>query len=484
MSTLSRRRLLTGAGALAALFARRRDPPRPSPGAAAVHRLSLQARRRVGRPAAGRLRALDAAGPGSAGAAAAWGRIRSRSSWEVADRRPHAARRAAGSGVGVADLAHSVHVEVPGLEPGAPLLVPLPRGRRRSRRSAAPAPRRDPATRPRAAPLRLRVLPALGVRPLRGVSPHAGRRPRPRRPPGRLHLRDLGADSAGAPARPPRAHRPRRLSPPPRALQDRRAICRPRMPRIRGSSPGTTTRCPTTTPAITRSTVTIPRPSGGGALAAYQAYYEHMPLRALRPAPRSRDADLPAASAGERSPTSSCSTAGSIAPCRPAARGGAAAARSSTDCAARLDPAQTRLGRRAGALAARGPRPRSAARWNVLAQQQLMAQVRRRTPCGHRRLLDGWLGRLRGRAPARSSPMSATARVPNPVVIGGDVHSYWVTDLKVDFTETAPVVATEFVGTSISSPGTPVPTARSGCSPRTRTCASSTAGRGATCAAR
>jgi alkaline phosphatase D len=57
-------------------------------------------------------------------------------------------------------------------------------------------------------------------------------------------------------------------------------------------------------------------------------------------------------------------------------------------------------------------------------------------PAARRRLLD-YLGR---RKPA------------NPVVIGGDVHSFWVTDLKPDFDDPAsPVVATEFVGTSITS---------------------------------
>src|SRR6185503_21097100 len=40
----------------------------------------------------------------------------------------------------------------------------------------------------------------------------------------------------------------------------------------------------------------------------------------------------------------------------------------------------------------------------------------------------------------------------NPVVIGGDVHSFWVTDLKPDFDDPqSPVVATELVGTSITS---------------------------------
>jgi alkaline phosphatase D len=44
--------------------------------------------------------------------------------------------------------------------------------------------------------------------------------------------------------------------------------------------------------------------------------------------------------------------------------------------------------------------------------------------------------------------------VRNPVVITGDWHSTFVNDLKADYeNEDAPVVATEFVGTSISSNG-------------------------------
>ena len=48
----------------------------------------------------------------------------------------------------------------------------------------------------------------------------------------------------------------------------------------------------------------------------------------------------------------------------------------------------------------------------------------------------------------------AERRVPNPVVLTGDIHSNWVNDLRVDDRKPeTPVVATEFVGTSISSGG-------------------------------
>ena len=44
------------------------------------------------------------------------------------------------------------------------------------------------------------------------------------------------------------------------------------------------------------------------------------------------------------------------------------------------------------------------------------------------------------------------AKVSNPVVFSGDIHSFWLNDLKLDFDNPAsPVVATEFVGTSVTS---------------------------------
>jgi alkaline phosphatase D len=44
--------------------------------------------------------------------------------------------------------------------------------------------------------------------------------------------------------------------------------------------------------------------------------------------------------------------------------------------------------------------------------------------------------------------------VANPIFVGGDIHSFWVSDLKLDFQDPAsPIIASEFVGTSISSNG-------------------------------
>jgi len=45
-------------------------------------------------------------------------------------------------------------------------------------------------------------------------------------------------------------------------------------------------------------------------------------------------------------------------------------------------------------------------------------------------------------------------KVSNPVVITGDIHSNWVGDVKLDYRERkSPVVAAEFIGTSISTGG-------------------------------
>jgi hypothetical protein len=50
----------------------------------------------------------------------------------------------------------------------------------------------------------------------------------------------------------------------------------------------------------------------------------------------------------------------------------------------------------------------------------------------------------------------AEERVTNPVVLTGDVHSFWANDLRQRFfDDSAPLVGSEFVGTSITSVGIP-----------------------------
>jgi alkaline phosphatase D len=185
---------------------------------------------------------------------------------------------------------------------------------------------------------------------------------------------------------------------------------------------------------------------------AYQAYYEHMPLRrsSLPQGPEMRlYRDL-----GWGTLASFFVLDGrqyrAVQACGEGRPGGGQLV---TSCAARFDAAQTYLGDTQERWLFDGL-GRAQSRWTVLAQQQLMGQLRQRSRGGEEAYwTDGWDGYAGARQ--RMLAQLRDRRVLNPVVIGGDIHSFWVTDLKVDYTESAPVVATEFVGTSISSSGIP-----------------------------
>jgi alkaline phosphatase D len=119
-------------------------------------------------------------------------------------------------------------------------------------------------------------------------------------------------------------------------------------------------------------------------------------------------------------------------------------------CAAGLDPSATMTGE-AQELWLLDNLERSNARWNVIAQGVLMGQLKHDADGGRfwNDSWDGWPGQRQ-----RVLQHIADAEVTNPVVITGDWHSTFVNDLKADYDdENAPVVATEFVGTSISSNG-------------------------------
>jgi alkaline phosphatase D len=95
----------------------------------------------------------------------------------------------------------------------------------------------------------------------------------------------------------------------------------------------------------------------------------------------------------------------------------------------------------------------SQARWNLLAQDVLMAQMQGTRPDGSRGV---WTEAWDGYPAARTRLLThlRDAKVANPVVIGGDNHAFWANDLKPDFDDAkAPAVATEFIGGSITSHG-------------------------------
>jgi len=96
----------------------------------------------------------------------------------------------------------------------------------------------------------------------------------------------------------------------------------------------------------------------------------------------------------------------------------------------------------------------SKTQWNVIAQDVLMAQLRKKLDGMDAFWTDDWNGYPANRA--RLLKRINDTKVSNPVVVGGDIHSFFANDLKLDFDDQAsPVVATEFVGTSISSYGPP-----------------------------
>jgi alkaline phosphatase D len=189
--------------------------------------------------------------------------------------------------------------------------------------------------------------------------------------------------------------------------------------------------------------------------AAYRAYYEHMPLPE-RMRPRGPDMRLYTQLGwgqlgrffvlDDRQYRSwqSCP--------RPNRKGGS----NTVDiekCDRLANPNRSMLGRAQekwleGALA------ESRARWNLIAQQTTMAQFDQKAGPGRRAWTDGWDGYPAARQ--RLLEHLRQQRIANPVVLGGDVHSFNVADLKLDFDdEKSPVVASEFVGTSITSQAWP-----------------------------
>jgi len=95
---------------------------------------------------------------------------------------------------------------------------------------------------------------------------------------------------------------------------------------------------------------------------------------------------------------------------------------------------------------------RSPATWNVLAQQVMMARVDRTPGPAVEVSMDQWSGyeferrRLLNHFRDRS--------IQNPVVLTGDIHSNWANELVIDYDQSdSKSVAVEFVGTSISSGG-------------------------------
>jgi alkaline phosphatase D len=93
---------------------------------------------------------------------------------------------------------------------------------------------------------------------------------------------------------------------------------------------------------------------------------------------------------------------------------------------------------------------RSTARWNVVAQQTMLARFDFLPGSLQAFNMDQWDGYATARR--RVTDFLAARRPSNPIVISGDIHSSWVHDLKTNFGDpSGPTVGVEMVGTSISS---------------------------------
>ncbi|MEK7953469.1 alkaline phosphatase D family protein [Luteolibacter soli] len=94
----------------------------------------------------------------------------------------------------------------------------------------------------------------------------------------------------------------------------------------------------------------------------------------------------------------------------------------------------------------------SRAAWNVLAQQVMMARVSLSNGPGEMCSMDQWPGyEVEREALLRAF---VDLKVSNPVVLTGDIHTHWANELPVAPTQAdAPIAATEFVCSSITSKG-------------------------------
>jgi alkaline phosphatase D len=183
--------------------------------------------------------------------------------------------------------------------------------------------------------------------------------------------------------------------------------------------------------------------------AAYQAYYEHMPIRlrnARNPQPGLRIyrrldygnlLEFTMLDDRQYRTDNPCGDGESL------------------RCQAALDGDYTMLGAQQERWVARGFE-RSSARWSVVAQQLLIAQLEHTTIQPNWFWNDAWDGYPLARQRLLNAAVDAQLR--NPIFITGDWHSTFVNDLKLDFADpNSETVATEFVTPAITSGGDGTP---------------------------
>lgn len=177
---------------------------------------------------------------------------------------------------------------------------------------------------------------------------------------------------------------------------------------------------------------------------AYQAYYEHLPLRQFS-MPRGPNMQLYRETAFGNLINFFMLDTRQYRSNQPCGDG------EKPRCPETQDPAATLLGSEQEQWLYTGL-DRSSWQWNVLGQQVMMAAVDRAPGPDEIYRMDKWNGYEQQRN--RVIDYLRKTRPSNPVILTGDIHSNWVTDLKTDFRDAnSTTVATEFAGTSISSGG-------------------------------
>ncbi|WP_280387908.1 alkaline phosphatase D family protein [Nocardia wallacei] len=120
-------------------------------------------------------------------------------------------------------------------------------------------------------------------------------------------------------------------------------------------------------------------------------------------------------------------------------------------CPARLDSRRTLTGAEQRRWLLDGFRG-SRSRWDVLGQQVFFAQQDVQPGPGEKNNMDAWDGYAADRDRVVAGWVDAGVR--NPVVLTGDVHASWAADIKQRWNDPgAPTVGTELVATSITSGG-------------------------------
>ncbi len=194
--------------------------------------------------------------------------------------------------------------------------------------------------------------------------------------------------------------------------------------------------------------------------AAYQAFYEHMPVRAsvltraltgmaggaemriYHRVPYGRLVSLTLLDARQYKDAQVCSRGG---------KKGSSRLNPAT-CPSWNDPARSMLGlQQERWLDAQWDSAASReAGWNVVGQQSLFGQRDFQHGPGQTFWNDGWDGYAAART--RLTDSLRKNSVANPVLLGGDLHENWVGHIKADYADaTSPAIGVEFCGTSITS---------------------------------